>query len=171
MTTNTSSEFPWKDSKRDLTPDNSFPSPSARVRPNHVRQQGFFLIEVLVATTLLAVGVTAALNAIFSSLRATTEARMFTEAIFLAQKVMSELEAGATLNDRYVIPRSGEFRENPSFRWVAASEDIDEFWTRRISVTVIWATDSRDLYNPDRTQYYRIVTEVPRPRYPEDYKK
>ncbi|GMV65919.1 MAG: hypothetical protein AMXMBFR75_17160 [Candidatus Hinthialibacteria bacterium] len=136
-----------------------------------VKQQGFFLIEVLVATTLLAVGVTAALNAIFSSLRATTEARMYTEALFLAQKVMSELEAGATLNDRFVIPRSGDFRENPNFRWIASSEDIDEFWTRRISVTVIWATDARDLYNHDKTQYYRIVTEVPRPRYPEEYKK
>ncbi len=132
---------------------------------------GFMLIEVLVATTLLAVGVTAALNAIFGSLRATTETRMYTQALFLSQKLMSEFEARAKVDEDFNIPSGGEFEENPNFRWKASSEIDDEFWVRRIAVTVIWAGSERDLYDDGKENYFRIVTEIPRPRYPEDYEK
>lgn len=133
--------------------------------------RGFMLIEALVATTLLAVGVTAALSAIFYSLRATTDARMHTQALFLAQRITSEIEAGAYLNDDYDVPRSGDFPEARNFRWQAREWQVPDFWTRRIAVTVIWADDARNLYNEDKTNYYRVVTEVPRPRYPEDYQR
>ncbi|MCG3196679.1 MAG: prepilin-type N-terminal cleavage/methylation domain-containing protein [Candidatus Omnitrophica bacterium] len=133
--------------------------------------RGFLLIEVMVATTLLAVGVTAALNAIFSSLKATSEARMYSKALFLGQKVMSELEARATLNDEYTVPRAGVFEDYPNYRWQAASENIDRFWTRQIRVTIIWADDPRKLYDDDECFFYRLVTEVRRARYPEDYEK
>lgn len=132
---------------------------------------GFMLIEVLVATTLLAVGVTAALNAIFGSLRATTETRMYTQALFLSQRLMSEFEARVRVDDTYRVPHGGEFGdEAPNFRWKAADDDSD-FWTRRIAVTVIWTGNARDVYDTDKSNYYRIVTEVPRHRYPEDYEK
>ncbi len=134
-------------------------------------RSGFMLIEVLVATTLLAVGVTAAMNAIFNSLRATTETRMYTQALFLAQRLMSEFESRARLDDEYNVPSGGEFDDAPNFRWKASSVRDNEFWTRRISVTVIWTLDQRNLYSQDEGTYYRIVTEVPRPRYPEDYEK
>ena len=132
---------------------------------------GFMLIEVLVATTLLAVGVTAALNAIFGSLRATTETRMYTQALFLSQKLMSEFEARTKLDDEYNPPSGGEFEDHPAFRWKASSEKDDEFWVRRIAVTVIWAGSERDLYDDGKENYFRIVTEIPRSRYPEEYEK
>jgi Tfp pilus assembly protein PilV len=146
-------------------------SPQSQYPKRKKLTRGFMLIEVLVATTLLAVGVTAALHAIFNSLRATSETRMYTQAVFLAQKVMSDLEVGAAFNDDYDVPRSGTFPEAPAFRWQAYAERTDDFWTRRIAVTVVWAGNARDLYDNTKTNYYRVVTEVPRPRYPEDYKK
>jgi Tfp pilus assembly protein PilV len=134
-------------------------------------QSGFMLIEVLVATTLLAVGVTAALNAIFNSLRATTETRMYTQALFLSQKLMSEFESRIKMDDDYDVPSGGEFDDPPNFRWKASSVRDKEFWTRRIAVTVIWAGNKNELYDDNEENYYRIVTEVPMPRYPEEYKK
>jgi Tfp pilus assembly protein PilV len=134
-------------------------------------QSGFMLIEVLVATTLLAVGVTAALNAIFNSLRATTETRMYTQALFLSQKLMSEFESRIKMDDDYDVPGGGEFDDPPNFRWTARSYRDKEFWTRRIAVTVIWAGNKSELYDENEENYYRIVTEVPMPRYPEEYKK
>jgi Tfp pilus assembly protein PilV len=135
------------------------------------RASGFLLIEVLVATTLLAVGVTAALHAIFTSLRASSESRMYTQAVFLAQRVMSEIEAGAAFNSDYQVPSGGVFEDSPNYRWQASSGWVDDFWTRRISVTIIWALDQRDIYEKDKCFYYYIATEVPRPRDPEDYRK
>lgn len=131
----------------------------------------FMLIEVLVATALLAVGVTASLRAIFNSLQATIETRLYTKAVFMAQTKMTEFELQAGFSDNYDIPRSGVFEDEPNFRWQARVDDIDEFWTRRIAVSVIWAVDEDDLYDPEKNFYYRVVTEVPRPRYPEDYEK
>jgi Tfp pilus assembly protein PilV len=134
-------------------------------------QAGFFLIEVLVAVTLLAVGVTAALNAIFNCLKATSETRMYTQALFLAQRIMSELEARTALNDDFDVPHSGTFEDAPHFRWQASSHNVRDYWTREIAVTVIWSDNIDNLYDDDKCDFYRIVTEVPRPRYPEDYEK
>jgi len=64
-----------------------------------------------------------------------------------------------------------DFDETPNYEWRALiSEDMD-FWVRRIIVTVRWAKDVRDLHNEDKNYYYRLVTEVPMPRYPSDYEK
>jgi hypothetical protein len=95
---------------------------------------------------------------------------MYTQALFLAQRLMSEFEARAREDDEYSVPRGGEFDDFPNYRWKAGDSKSD-FWTRRISVTVIWAGKPSDLYDDHKTNYYYIVTEVPRHRYPEDYKK
>ena len=133
---------------------------------------GFLLIEVLVATTLLAVGVTATLNAIFNSLKATKESQMYTQALFLAQEKMSEAEAECVLNEDPLLDGGWQdFEDIPNFQWRVSLSENDDFWTYVIGVTVKWAGSEQDLVNEDRTSYYRLVTEVPRPRYPEDYEK
>jgi len=133
--------------------------------------RGFLLIEVLVATTLLAVGVTAALDAIFRCLEATKETRMYTKAVFLAQKQMSEMETEISFNDDFDVPTSGDFDDEPNYRWQVRVEEDEDFWTRRIAVSVIWARNPDDIYDDERYTVYRVVTEVPMPRYPEDYEK
>lgn len=133
---------------------------------------GFLLIEVLIATTLMAVGVTATLNAIFNALKATKESQMYTQALFLAQEKMSEAETECVLNDDPTLPNGWqEFEGIPNFEWRVSLEDDPDFWTYRIGLSVRWAANERDLSYDDRTSYYRLVTEVPRPRYPEDYEK
>jgi len=136
------------------------------------RDKGFLLLEVLVATTLLAVGVTATLHAIFNSLQASREAQMYTQALFLGQEVMSQVESEVSFNDDYEVPKGWvDFDEAANFQWRANIDDVDDFWTRRIVVTIKWAPNEADLFNDDKTSFYRLVTEVPRPRYPEDYRR
>ena len=135
-------------------------------------QSGFMLIEVMVAATLLAVGVTAAMHAIYRSLDASKESQMYTRALFLAQRAMSEVENEVSFNDRYDI-RTGwqSFDDSPTYEWRASVSEEDDFWVRRIIVTVRWAKNVNDLYNDEKNYYYRLVTEVPMPRYPEDYER
>jgi Tfp pilus assembly protein PilV len=130
------------------------------------------LLEMLVATTLLAVGVTAALNAIFNSLQASRQSQLYTQALFLAQSAMSAIETDVAFNDDFDL-QSGwnEFDDSPNFEWTVRVDEVPEFWTRRIAVSVRWAEDVRDIANDDKNFYYRLVTEVPMPRYPEEYKK
>lgn len=133
---------------------------------------GFLLLEVLVATTLLAVGVTACLRAIFSSLQASRETQMYTQALFLAQKVMSFAEIQVAFNEDWDLASGWiDFQEAENFQYQIDVEEEDDFWTHRISVSVRWANNPDDVEDPDKNFYYRIVTEVPRSRYPEDYRK
>ncbi len=133
-------------------------------------QSGFMLIEVMVAATLLAVGVTAAMQAIYRSLDASQESQMYTRALFLAQRAMSEVENKVNFNDRYDVPNGWQdFKDSPNYEWRASISEIDDFWVRRIIVSVRWAKNVNDLHNEEKNYYYRLVTEVPMPRYPEDY--
>jgi Tfp pilus assembly protein PilV len=142
-----------------------------RTRPTR-RRAGFLLLEVLVATTLLAVGVTACLRAIFNSLQGARETQMYTQALFLAQKVMSVSEIQVAFNDEWDLPSGWrDFDEAENYQYQVDVEEVDDFWTNRISVSVRWANNPDDIDDPDKNFYYRIVTEVPRPRYPEDYRK
>lgn len=130
------------------------------------------LIEVMVAATLLAVGVTAAMQAIYRSLDASQESQMYTRALFLAQRAMSEVENEVNFNDRYdVLGGWRDFDESPNYEWRALISENDDFWVRRVIVTVRWAKNVNDLHNEDKNYYYRLVTEVPMPRYPADYEK
>lgn len=163
-------------SLQDSTQTNPAPLPGRSGMAGFKRKRlavspGFMLIEVLVATALMAVGITAGLQAIFNCLQASRDCQMYTQALFLAQRVMSELENEVNLNNFYDVPRGGDFDDLPNFRWIARVEEEDNFWTRRIFVSIIWAQDRRDLFNDAENYYYTVVTEVPRPRCPDEYKK
>ncbi|MCA9418359.1 MAG: prepilin-type N-terminal cleavage/methylation domain-containing protein [Candidatus Omnitrophica bacterium] len=113
-------------------------------------QAGFMLIEVMVAATLLAVGVTAAMQAIYRSLDASQESQMYTRALFLAQRAMSEVENEVNFNDRYdVLGGWRDFDESPNYEWRALISENDDFWVRRVIVTVRWAKNVNDLHNED----------------------
>jgi len=128
------------------------------------------LIEVMVAATLLAVGVTAAMQAIYRSLDASRESQMYTRALFLAQRSMSEVENEVNFNDQYdVLGGWQAYDDSPNYEWRALISEDDDFWVRRIVVTVRWARNIYDLHDDEKNYYYRLVTEVPMPRYPEDY--
>jgi type II secretory pathway pseudopilin PulG len=130
------------------------------------------LIEVMVAATLLAVGVTAAMQAIYRSLDASQESQMYTRALFLAQRAMSEVENEVNFNDLYDVANGWQdFEDSANYEWRASISEDDEFWVRRIIVSVRWAKNVNDLHNEEKNYYYRLVTEVPMPRYPEDYER
>lgn len=136
------------------------------------RRAGFLLLEVLVATTLLAVGVTACLRALFNSLQASRETQMYTQGLFLAQKVMSFAENQVEFKDDWDLPGGWRyFEEAENYQYRVTVDENEDFWTNRIIVSVRWASNPDDVENDDKNFYYRIVTEVPRPRYPEDYRK
>lgn len=128
------------------------------------------LIEVMVAATLLAVGVTTAMHAIYRSLSASHETQMYTQALFLGQRAMSEIENRVSFSDDFDI-RGGwqSFDDSPNYEWRATVDENEDFWTRRIIVTVRWAKNVNDIHNEEKNYYYRLVTEVPMPRYSKDY--
>lgn len=67
--------------------------------------RGFTLLETLVALAILGLGVTAVLELIGASSRAAARTQATTEAVFVAQDIMEELE---TLNEADLRDRRGE---------------------------------------------------------------
>lgn len=92
----------------------SRPPPSPDPRPP---TSGFTLVEVLVATVLLAVGLVAAVGAFSASTRASARAQDQTLAALAAQRVLAEVEAAPT---REPGREEGDFGNDASgYTWVA----------------------------------------------------
>jgi len=116
---------------------------------NH-RSGGFTLLEVMVATAILAVALTAVLGSQSQSVSLATEARFYTTAPLLAQRKMAEL----TTRPETLMSDSGDFGEHfPGFHWESrmqragygGSELISDL--QRIDLTVSWGEGQRYRYH------------------------
>lgn len=123
------------------------------------KASGFTLLEVMIATAILAIALVAALGSQSQSVSLASEARFSTTAAFLAQKKMAELEAedldGLTSD-------TGDFGEDfPGYRWESevgdakleglekSSDDV-----KKIRLTVYQSEDEAYQY---RLHLYRFV--------------
>ena len=71
-------------------------------------KQGFTLVEFLVATAILSIGLLALINLQLMAIRGNRDSKEMTRAIFLAEKKMEELK-----NTAYASLASGQDTNNP----------------------------------------------------------
>ena len=107
--------------------------------PRRRAQSGFTLVEMIVATVLLAVGVVATLGAIHAAAQTTQAADGAQMSALLAQKQLTQLELQPdqlTGGDQ-----QGEFGdEYPGYKWQQSVEATDYANLFKVTLTVSWGS-------------------------------
>jgi len=108
------------------------------------KNSGFTLLEVMIATAIIAIALVAALGSQSQSVSLANEAKFATTVAFLAQKKMAELEAEDVQD---VSSDTGDFGEDfPGYRWESEVDDAslagaDKDHIKKILVSVYRAED------------------------------
>jgi general secretion pathway protein I len=131
-------------------------------RYNIQEASGFTLLEVMIATAIIAIALVAALGSQSQSVSLANEAKFATTVAFLAQKKMAELEAA---DGKDLSSDSGDFGEDfPGYRWesevddatLEGSETISDH-VKKIGLTVYRAEGDGYQY---RLNLYRFVPQA-----------
>lgn len=120
----------------------------------------FTLLETLVAVTIIAIVLLAVYRLQSQTLVMNLSSRFYTNAPLLAQKKLSELELGGSLD---LVDPSGGFGEGfPGYSWEAAVDSIDSELLGETAAR-LRRIDLKVLYNQGELEYtvrtYRLVTE------------
>ena len=108
---------------------------------NSRAQSGFTLIEMIVATALLAIGVVAAMGAIGASTAATASAGQMQTAALLGQSKLNEIER--QLDTLSGGDQQGDFgADSPGFHWQENVEATDYPNLFKVTVRVQWGGTS-----------------------------
>jgi prepilin-type N-terminal cleavage/methylation domain-containing protein len=105
------------------------------------RQQGFTLIEVLVALVVAVAAMTLLSQGFSTGARASTTAQYATRAAILGQRVITDLETGAVSADGN---QSGGFDDEPDFTYQTTSETGEVTGLNKVTVTVKWQERNQD---------------------------
>jgi general secretion pathway protein I len=106
------------------------------------RRAGFTLIEMVVATVLLALGVVGALACISSATRSTSISSEYTTAALLAQQRIAELEAAP--DQVQGGEQNGDFGEQyPTFTYRQQVETGTVGSLMRVNLTIEWRSGAR----------------------------
>jgi len=98
------------------------------------QQDGFTLLEVMIAMAILAIALMAVLQMQSQSISMATEARFTTTASLLAQSKMAEVESGAFLTNRI---ENGDFGPDyPRYGWNLKVADTRIPGFKRVEMTV-----------------------------------
>jgi len=100
-------------------------------------QTGFTLLEVLVATVILATGVAIVSQGISRAIWGLALSRQYTVASFLAQQKLAELEAGVISANE----TQGDFGEvHPGYSWELSFADVGDpmLDLEEVTLTVRW---------------------------------
>ncbi len=132
------------------------------------RRRGFTLLEVIVAMTVLAIGITGVLAAVSACLRHTELAENYSRGAIFAQQVAALLERNTTLG---AGTQSGTFTDqstgpddsvdtaigNPTsgFTWTAVVSPADSTGCYPAQITVTWGADQRQ--NPQQFQLNTVL--------------
>ena len=105
------------------------------------RQQGFTLIEVLVALVVAVAAMTLLSQGFSTGARASTTAQYATRAAILGQRVITDIEVGAVSADGN---QSGGFEDEPDFTYQTTSETGEVTGLNKVTVTVKWQERNQD---------------------------
>ncbi|MCL4514439.1 MAG: prepilin-type N-terminal cleavage/methylation domain-containing protein [Firmicutes bacterium] len=100
------------------------------------REAGFTLLEVLVAVTILGIGLTVLVEGFAAGLAVLQNTRNNSIAIILAEGKLAEVENGLVAGDSGDFAEAGE--EYSRFRWTVSTEQGEPGGIRKITVTVSW---------------------------------
>jgi general secretion pathway protein I len=116
-----------------------------------MRQQGFTLLEVMVALAILAITLVIIFSQQATSINWGNEARIITKATFMAQERMT----GVLVQDRLPIgDEEGEVQEAiPPLKWKTMVEESATEGMNKVTVLVLWKEG-------DRERDLRMVTYV-----------
>ena len=96
---------------------------------------GFTLIEVILALVITAMGVTIVAQGFDVGGRASVSAQYRTKAVWLAEMKMTEIEIGEIAVN---IGDQGTFDDNPLFQYTIESDTTDHTNLYEVNVTIIW---------------------------------
>jgi general secretion pathway protein I len=107
-----------------------------------MRSRGFTLLELMVASAILAIGLTAMMRAFSEGLVVVRQSESDAVAMTLAQQKLAELEAADTLPDG---EESGQCAEPwDRFRWQCEIQTLDDYPAlKRVRVSILWAEGHR----------------------------
>lgn len=106
------------------------------------KPQGFTLIEMVVATTVLAVGVSGALATFGAISRASGVSAEYDQASLLAERRMAELESEIAAGQPLQAD-SGDFGEDyPDYRWEQEVNPTDMDSLVELDLTVRWGSEN-----------------------------
>jgi len=103
-------------------------------------KKGILLFEVVVAVTVLAVGLTIVSRSFTSCIRALEIARDYNTAIILAEQALWDLENKEV--DSW--ERDGEFEGKANFSWQQDNEDVEGLKLKDVELGVKWKRRNRD---------------------------
>ncbi len=116
------------------------PTPQRRHRKS---QSGFTLIEMIVATVILALAIVGAISAISSSTRAVEAGERIQTAALLAQRKLTELELQTT--NMTSGEQQGDFgADYADYRWRAVMDTTEFDKLLKVTVTVSWGAGERE---------------------------
>ena len=107
-----------------------------------MRQQGFTLVEVMVALAILAITLVVIFSQQATSIKVGNEARIITKATFVAQERM----AGLITQKRLPIgEEEGEVAEAiPPLKWKHIVDESETEGMKKITVLVLWKEGGRE---------------------------
>lgn len=123
---------------------------------NYRRQRGLTLLEVIVAMTLLTLGITGALAAISACVRSNDAAASYSRAALLAQQVATSLERNTTMTSGTLTGTfddqstgsddsltAGGSKPNADFTWSATIAAADANGLYAANITISWQGGQR----------------------------
>jgi prepilin-type N-terminal cleavage/methylation domain-containing protein len=113
---------------------------TARRHSAQRRRRGLTLLEVIVAMALMAIGITAVLQAITACLRSSTASAEYSRGVLLAQRVATDYQRNEELD---VGVKDGEFDDTPGYTWEVQVASADDEGLYPVRVTVAWANGAR----------------------------
>lgn len=125
--------------------------------------EGFTLLEVMVAIALIAIALMAVLGSQSQSVSLAGESRFNTTAALLAQSKMAEMESQ---NPEDLTASSGDFGEDfPGYTWKLAvsnvmldrPENVSDH-LKQVDLTIAWGEDEQFLY---ALRIYRFFQKAP----------
>ncbi|MHB9132115.1 MAG: type IV pilus modification PilV family protein [Armatimonadota bacterium] len=102
--------------------------------------RGLSLLEVLVAMTVLAIGIVGALSALSSSVQAHRAAEEYTRAVTMAQQAIAEIRHQPSLTAGTLSGSLEDFA--PGYRWEAEIGEGTADGLLPVQVTILWGERS-----------------------------